>query len=325
MKISVLITTYNNAQFILSAVYSILHQTYKDFELVIVDDGSTDNTRELINSVNDERINYHRIEHVKRSKALNYGLGICNNEWVALMDADDICHPRRLEIELKALTENKGLDIISSWYAIFSSNKIHYITKTPEHNNSIKKSLLLHSVISNPGVIFRKSLILDKGGYSSMYDDYGIEDYNLWLKLITKATFYNIQQTLIFHRYRTSSASRKNLRQTADKIYVLQMPYIKAYLNNFSDSDKNILLGWREYFYGKKKRAWHYWKKLHLKILLRPRILAALTFLVLPEKYFTRFKELRIRLRLNYLLTYFSKNNIESRRFLGKILSENYY
>src|SRR3990172_3845000 len=163
MKVSVLLTTYNCDKFIYAAVQSVLNQTFTDFELIIVDDGSNDNTEKIVSSIIDERIKYFKIEHARRSKALNYGLTKCDCDWVALMDADDICHPQRLELEVKTIVNNPELDIISSWYGIFKLNKLLYINKTPEYDSSIKKLLLLHAVISNPGVIFRKQLAINAG------------------------------------------------------------------------------------------------------------------------------------------------------------------
>lgn len=323
MKISVLLTTYNCEGFIYTAVRSMLNQTFTDFELIIVDDGSNDSTENIVGSIIDERIKYYKIEHVRRSKALNYGLTKCDCDWVALMDSDDICHPQRLEIELKTIADNPEIDIISSWYGIFKSNKLLYINKTPEYDNFIKKSLLLHSVISNPCVIFRKQLIINAGGYDSRYEDYWPEDYSLWLRLINKATFYNIQQTLIFQRYRSDSISRKNLQRTMDRIYELQAPYIQIHSKDLSGNEKYILLGWREYFYGKKTQVFKYWKKLSLKILLKPKILYALFTLLLPGKFFIKFKELRIRYRVEYIISYFSAINKESRKTFDKLLSIN--
>lgn len=321
MQISVLITTYNDSYFIIDAVNSILNQKYENFELIIIDDGSTDNTGSLINSINDERIIYHKIKHVQRSRALNYGLTKCKNEWVALMDADDICHQERLEKEIEVIKKHPKFDIISCWYGIFDSNKLLYINKAPEHDNSIKKSLLLHSVISNPGVIFRKQVIINAGGYDSLYEGYGIEDYSLWLRLLDKATFYNIPSVLIFQRYRSNSASRKNLKQTLEKIYELQEPYIQLYSHILSDNEKHLLFGWREYFYGKKNMALKYWGELRLRILLKPRILFATLTLILPEKYFIKFKELRTRFRFEYLLSFFSSTNKEARETFNEIIN----
>ena len=99
--------------------------------------------------------------------------------------------------------------------------------------------------------------------------------YNISLNFLTYQILYNIQQPLIFQRYRFDSISRKNLQLTLDRIYELQIPFIQAQSKNLSYNEKYILFGWREYFYGTKLKAFNYWKKLNLKILLKPKILFA--------------------------------------------------
>ena len=99
--VSVLITTYNCAPYIAQAVQSILNQTFQYFEFLIVDDGSTDNTEDIVKSFSDKRIRYIKRNHFGRAAGLNFGLKNSSNEIIALMDADDISHPQRLELQLK--------------------------------------------------------------------------------------------------------------------------------------------------------------------------------------------------------------------------------
>ncbi|HKI77601.1 MAG TPA: glycosyltransferase [Ignavibacteriaceae bacterium] len=320
MKLSVLLTTYNCENYLYAAVSSILNQTFSEFEFIIVDDGSDDNTERVVKNIADERIKYYKIEHVGRSKALNYGLTKCNSDWVALMDGDDIAHPLRFEIQLNTINENPELDMVSSWYGIFNENNLLYINKTPVDDTSIKKSLMLHSVISNPGVVFRKEAVMDVEGYDFLHEDYWPEDYSLWLRLIDKAIFYNIPKALIFQRYRTGSVSRKNLQLTQERIYQLQEPYINDYIENKSPKEKYRLLGWREYFYGRKSRVLRYWMKLNFQLVLEIKILFGIITLLLPERYFIEFKESRLRFRLGYLLTYFTKINKENRKIFNRII-----
>lgn len=96
-RITVLLPVYNGGKYIRTAIHSILTQTYKNFELYIVDDGSTDNTKEVIGEFTDQRIRYEYIEHAGLSSAINYGLKNASCDIVARMDADDISLPKRLE------------------------------------------------------------------------------------------------------------------------------------------------------------------------------------------------------------------------------------
>ncbi len=123
MMVSVLLPTYNAAEFLNYSIKSILNQTYKDYELLIIDDGSTDNTTEVVSNFADDRINYVKKSHSGLASSLNYGLKIAKYDWVARMDADDIAHPERLENQVCYIDDSINL-IISSWAFIFRGEKI---------------------------------------------------------------------------------------------------------------------------------------------------------------------------------------------------------
>src|SRR5438132_11921709 len=118
-NISVLMPAYNCGKYIAQSINSILNQTYKDFEFIIIDDGSTDNTEEIVLSFKDPRIIYRKTVNKGTSAALNLGLSLALNEWVARIDADDLNVPSRLEKQVKFLNENPGYDIVSSWSVYF--------------------------------------------------------------------------------------------------------------------------------------------------------------------------------------------------------------
>jgi glycosyltransferase involved in cell wall biosynthesis len=113
VPITVLMATYNCGQYILTSINSILRQSYENFELLIIDDGSEDNSEEIIRSLNSDRIRYIKLKHIGFSAALNYGLKEAKFDWVARMDADDIAIPDRLEKEIKLINKS-STDIIFS-------------------------------------------------------------------------------------------------------------------------------------------------------------------------------------------------------------------
>ena len=113
--ISVLMPTYNTAATIATAVQSILNQTWKEFELLILDDGSTDTTNEIISNIRDDRIRYIKLPHQGLTKTLNYGLSIAaTHDIIARMDADDLCVPWRFETQLSILNQLPRNTILSS-------------------------------------------------------------------------------------------------------------------------------------------------------------------------------------------------------------------
>ena len=120
-SLSIVMPTYNCAQYLENSVKSILNQSFTDFEFLIIDDGSTDSTEELISKIEDSRIKYIKLDHVGFTSALNLGLSLAQNEWVARMDSDDIAHPDRLRIQIDKLNSDKRINIISCSYFVFDN------------------------------------------------------------------------------------------------------------------------------------------------------------------------------------------------------------
>ncbi len=301
LHITVLITTYNCGEYIYQAINSILNQTYRHFELLIVDDGSTDNTEQILKKVSDERVRYLKLSHVGRSKALNNGLKEATYDWVALMDADDICHPLRLEEQVKYLTFEQN-NIVITWSAYFKNNKILYTIESPVDSNELKKKLSLHSYICNSSVLFNRNFILQNGGYNENLERF--EDYEIWLKIKEKANFVIIPENYLFIRIREDSSSNYNKLESRKIIYNFQKTYYKDLNKSFLIVNKIEQIktrGWREYFYGDKKQARIEWKKIIFKY---PdfRILIAFLFAYLPNKQLNRIREYRIKLRIKYFL-----------------------
>lgn len=313
IMISVILPAYNNAAYINYSVKSILSQTFKNFELLIVDDGSFDNSEEVINSFKDTRIVYVKRKHEGLAETLNFGLQKASFDWVARMDADDICLPSWLENELAIFKKYNGKKIISCQRAFFEKNKIKYIINDKLNSDLIKKKLLLHSFISHPGVMYNKNIILTNGGYrGNVY-----EDYDLWLRLRNKVSFYIVPKVLIFMRIRKDSLSSKNYSKNRKIHYAIQEPYYKSSLKDFginTKNEENEYKGWREYFYGDMKSARNYWRKMGFGVFNSPRIIAAFFISFLPDKIINKFKKLMLRYRIRYLLNYFSRESRSVRK-----------
>lgn len=299
--ITVLMTTYNCSAYISRAIKSVLNQTYKDFEFLIIDDGSTDTTSEIVKSFGDERIVYKKIEHLGRSKALNYGLSIAKYDWISIMDADDIAHPLRFEKQIDALSGSEN-EICFTDAAYFKNNKLLYIIQNNFNENNINEVLALHGHFTNSTFIFNKKHILEFGGYKESLSVF--EDYDLWLRIKDKSKFIVVDKVLQFARIRNDSLTSGDLISLNKKFYEIQSPYFKD-LNSFFgiySMDKAIKInGWREYFYGDKKFARYYWKQIKLNSF-NFRILIAYAISYLPQSIFDWVKQNKIRLRLDYFL-----------------------
>jgi len=288
--ITVLLPTYNSEKYISQAIKSILNQTLKDFEFLIIDDGSKDNTERVVKSFKDKRIKYFKKEHTGLADTLNYGLKIAKHDWVARMDADDISHPQRLELQMNYLSEHKDIDWISCWYAVFD-NKLRYKFKLPEFSDEIVKNLVLSSSICFPGSIFRKNKIIKNNGFKREV----FEDYDFFLRAKNQLRFYNVQEILYFQRKRSKSLSRKDFEKTKNIIYNIQAPYfpnLKSEFNLKNDRQIFILKGWREFLYGNKNKCRDFWNNLGIYLLLNPKIILMYILTFLSEGKFKNIRKI---------------------------------
>ena len=120
--ISVLMTVFNNDIFVKKSIQSILGQTYDNFEFIIVDDGSTDKSYEMLNSINDKRLNIYRLKKkIGRTKALNFGLKKCNTNIISIQDSDDISNNDRLEKTMKIFSQNQNVGLVFTNYDFINS------------------------------------------------------------------------------------------------------------------------------------------------------------------------------------------------------------
>lgn len=201
-KVSVLIPVYNTPEkYLREAIESILVQTFKDFELILVNDGSTNNAEEVILSYVDPRIVYVKNnDNLQLIQTLNKGLGLCRGEYIARFDSDDISLPSRLEKQVNFLDTDKEIGVVGSWYERIPTRDEW---QAPSGDLEIKTDLLFFGcVLAHPSVMFRRSLNIQ---YSSEY--LHCEDYALWLDLIDRTKFATIPESLIRYRCHGGSIS----------------------------------------------------------------------------------------------------------------------
>ena len=300
--------TYNCSEFICDAIRSILFQSFRDFEFLIIDDGSEDDTESIVKSFSDERIRYLKKTHSGLADTLDYGLKIAQNDVVARMDTDDIAHPSRLEKHVNYINAHPEIDVLSNWYAVFKNDSINYIINRSISHNEIVKNLALHSDICHPSIMFNKSRIETLGGFTVIkeFDPFG--DYVVWLRNKSKLKFYNLPEVLHYYRARDNSLSNEALANRRDLIYKIQEPYFKNSLVDefsLSSDEETIIRGWREYLYGDPKKSFSYWKELGIKLLKEPSLVAATILRLLPQPVFRNLFGMRIPNRLGYYLKYF--------------------
>ena len=243
-KISVVMPVYNAERFLSEAIESILNQTFKDFELIIINDGSTDSSLEIINryKAQDERIVLVNRENRGLVCSLNEGIEKAEGKYIARMDADDISLPTRFEEQIKVLESFKQIDIVGCHYEQIDENsKTTGTVRVPLNQDEICMTLCYTVPFPHASVMIRKE-ILNK----QKYEEFPTEDYLLWSKLYNNKNFYNLDKILLRyrHQYGTSLSDTKRIemikaeKEVSKQYYLSNKDHIKRNLNyNFK---KNV-------------------------------------------------------------------------------------
>jgi glycosyltransferase involved in cell wall biosynthesis len=211
-SLSVLMPVYNCEEFIRESIQSILSQTFKDFELLIIDDASTDDTALIIHSFGDSRIRYYRNDGNRGViYSLNRGLNLSSCKYIARMDGDDMMTPERLLEQFNFMENNPDVDIAGTWYFTSDTMQICRVDSTPEQ---CRIRLLEIPPVAHPSVIMRTdSLRKHNLTYKSEYIH--AEDYFLWAEASTKGlTITNIPKPLLIYRIHNQqiSAQKKTIQ-----------------------------------------------------------------------------------------------------------------
>lgn len=222
--VSVIMGIYNCADTLSEAIKCILDQTYEHWELIMCDDGSTDNTYEI--ALKFARLYPLKIKLLKNevnlglNATLNKCLNIANGKYIARMDGDDLCDKKRFEKEVEFLENNSGFSIVSSNMKYFDSEGVFGVSsskKEPDKNDIVKGTPFCHA----PCMV-RKEAYNDVGGYSVGKRLLRAEDYHLWIKMYAKGyKGYNIQEALYSMRDDRNAVKRRKF------IYRINESYIK--------------------------------------------------------------------------------------------------
>ncbi len=223
---SIIMPTFNTKEeYLRDAIESILAQTEKNFEFIIIDDGSTGNDSEIVSSYNDKRIRLYKNDKNKGiSFTLNRAISLSKGRYIMRMDSDDISLGNRLETMISFMEKNSNIDIAGSGKINFGVNNKKYLM--PRTNDEIRSTLLFQSPFVHPSVVFRKSSI-DK--FQIKYkDEEKAEDYNLWFECAknNELIFANVEKYLLRYRVHNSQITKKD-----DKIFRSTQSIIKKTFN----------------------------------------------------------------------------------------------
>ena len=241
-EITVLMPVRNGEQYIKEAIDSVLNQTLTDFEFLIIDDGSTDRTVEIIQGYTDKRIRLTRKEH-QFIQNLNEGLELASGSYIARMDADDIMHTERLRIQLKRMKKNPDITVCGTWAKIFSDKgnerNVSHLEYGIIHEPVLE--LLKYNMILHPSVMIKKEFLLN---HHIKYQNYPcVEDYKLWFD-IAKAggiLFVEPQELLMFRRSDTQVTVTKKEEMSLGSIR-LRKEILLYLLSAYNNKTLNSLL-----------------------------------------------------------------------------------
>lgn len=200
-KVSVLMAVYNNESTLEEALQSIIDQDFNDWELVVIDDYSDDNTSKLLTkySESDKRIKIIKNDvNLGLAISLNKGIQACNSELIARMDGDDIMLQGRLRTQFEFMTQNPEIGVLGGGAVIMDTSGCGLnIVMQPETHDEIRKTLALRNPVNHPSVMYRRSVIIGHKYNEKLRKK---QDYELWSRLIDKVKFYNLQIPLIKYR-----------------------------------------------------------------------------------------------------------------------------
>lgn len=237
-KISVIMPVYNTEKFLKESIESILNQDFSDFEFIILDDFSSDNSFEICEyyAKKDNRIKLFRNEkNMWISFTRNKLISLTNTNFIATADSDDISFKNRFFLLYNFLEQHKDFAVISGNMEIIDENSKKIWER--KYSQNIEKIILKKSPISNPASLFRKDIFLEVWGYDKNLDY--AEDYDLWLKIFSKwYKIWVLQNFVLKYRIRNNQTKSEKLKETLKNTIFIQKRAIKKYWLKANFSDK---------------------------------------------------------------------------------------
>lgn len=245
--ITVILPFRDASQTIQRAVESILKQSFQYFELLLINDGSTDNSLQLLEQFRDKRIKIITLPPSGIVAALNEGLYSCKTEYIARMDADDYAHPDRLGKQYSFLEDHPEIGVVSSKVRYIGNidqnyGFFHYVEWnnqliTPEE---IYLNRFVESPVTHPSIMMRKEIIKEHGGYAE--GDFP-EDYEYWLRLMDKGiSISKIDEVLLDWHDHENRLSRRHQKYSMDAFYKIKTEYLAKWINDYFRNPPQILV-----------------------------------------------------------------------------------
>jgi glycosyltransferase involved in cell wall biosynthesis len=231
-RINIIMPVYNQEKYIVQSIRSILDQTFKDFALLLINDGSTDATVDVVErNFSDERI---KIIHNDQNRGLIYSLNkglklAADAEFISRMDGDDIAFPQRFEKQIAFMEKHPAVGILGTNIQLYKDNKVTKTVRYPATHDKIVASMLCVNALAHPTLLIRSSLFKDGDKYSEEFPKF--EDYALWIALIGKTEFANLDEVLLYYRIHDKSVSASYGKEM-DATHRMVSKIIRLYANH---------------------------------------------------------------------------------------------
>lgn len=234
--VSILMPVFKTAPYLREAMDSMLAQTFKDFELIVLNDCSPDNAEEILDAYDDPRIvRYKGEKNVGLSNVLNVGIGMARGKYIARMDSDDISLPQRLQVQVDYLEKHPDVDLVSVGMRLFGAKEGTWIREiNPE---KVKIEAMFHSPVLHASSVWRKDAF-EKQGLRFRQEMVPAEDYDLWTRAMLKGLkLVNLPEVLYEYRIHEAQATVQT-DKTAAKSREVQMAYLQEALPSLSDRNR---------------------------------------------------------------------------------------
>jgi len=250
--VSVILPTHNRAKYIAKAIESVWRQSYKNLELIIVNDASTDATAKLVGSLakyNPKIIILHNEINLGIVASLNKGIKAARGKYIARLDDDDVwCDDKKIEKQIDFLEKNPGYCLVGGGVIKVDKNNkeiVRYLL--PKEDEYIRKTILINNVFAHTTVLFRKDIFQKVGGYDEQFAF--IEDWDLWLKMGKVSKFYNFQEFFVLYLDQEHNDPYHYRNYKIRRNVEVNITLRKKYMNSYPHYRKAILFCWASYCY----------------------------------------------------------------------------
>lgn len=197
--VSIILPVFNGQESLASALDSLISQTFRDFELIVIDDGSTDQSQAVLRAYGerDGRVKLYSQANEGLARTLNRGIQLAQGSYFARMDADDISCPERLARQVAFLDTHPEIGVVGTWVKTIGDG-VEEVWRYPVRDDGIRSQLLFNSSLAHPTVVLRQAVLAAVGGYNGHCTV--AEDYELWSRLAAYTQFANLPQVLLLYR-----------------------------------------------------------------------------------------------------------------------------